>query len=410
MSQPARPRIFVLNRTELPWFTAFNDGCIAHDVELQRYFGGPFGLGSLVNSSCSVCRRLDVEERGTIATSLDYIITRKMESYSERAPAIASADAIFVPAGALPLRIAFQQLGGAPSCLNPPKGVTAPPGAHARVKASRMVSHAERALSHHVLSMPEVVNSTIPIVVPMAMLPFQHRTLFKYPPSNQKHRIFFLSVDSLEGRASRVFQLPYGSRFTFSSSNMSSQISLDRFIGTRKYLAHIGSPRVELRSNRSFRHNFMRVRRLVGLQLNGSSLCSVLDSTTFQLEENYRRLAQSTFSLQLPGDTPTRRGFYDSIMLGCIPVVLSRNAYRFFDFDIEDIAVVIPRTDIQDDGTDVVQKLHGISSETIRQKQANIHRARKVMQYSSYGDERFDAFNTALRIVHELAQRFTDKK
>ncbi|GAA6004436.1 uncharacterized protein JCM10292_007067 [Rhodotorula paludigena] len=38
-------------------------------------------------------------------------------------------------------------------------------------------------------------------------------------------------------------------------------------------------------------------------------------------------MAQSTFCLQPPGDSPTRKGFFDSILLGCIPVIFRRDTY-----------------------------------------------------------------------------------
>ena len=41
--------------------------------------------------------------------------------------------------------------------------------------------------------------------------------------------------------------------------------------------------------------------------------------------------AQSVFCLQPPGDSPTRRAFYDSLLFGCIPVI-SKSAAESYTY------------------------------------------------------------------------------
>ena len=43
----------------------------------------------------------------------------------------------------------------------------------------------------------------------------------------------------------------------------------------------------------------------------------------------WRIYAAADFSLQLPGDTATRRGFYDSWLHGCIPVLTTQSAMQY---------------------------------------------------------------------------------
>ena len=66
--------------------------------------------------------------------------------------------------------------------------------------------------------------------------------------------------------------------------------------------------------------------------------------------------ASSDFSLQPAGDTPTRRAFYDSWLMGCIPVV-SQSAsltysrifkgliYSLAGLAMHDVVVVVPDDD-----------------------------------------------------------------
>ena len=66
-------------------------------------------------------------------------------------------------------------------------------------------------------------------------------------------------------------------------------------------------------------------------------------SYRFQLDNLYKN---SYYSLQPHGDKETRKGFYHSLLLGCIPVIFENNSKTYESIfknyvSIEDICVVI---------------------------------------------------------------------
>jgi len=102
-----------------------------------------------------------------------------------------------------------------------------------------------------------------------------------------------------------------------------------------------------------------------------------------------------------PGDSATRRGFFDSIMLGCIPVIFHSDVYQPFGsplINVEDFAYVISEEDAFADtksGSRILQRLEAIPKEEIRQRQEGLARLAPRIQY---------AFPTS----NEVQQEFTD--
>jgi len=207
--------ISVIPRNSLPWYTVLIDECVEAHEELKRLFGGTFGLRMLVENS-SVASQIGMEERDTPPYSLDYVLTRKFGRYSNRVHSVSDADAIFVPASCLPLRYLFKQ-SAAPLCLHPPAGVSRPSRTRPGMREPHMVAAAERGLLNYVLSRSYVMNSSVPIVIPLAKLPVQHRNgLYRALRSNMSQRIIFLCYDNIAGKSKHVWQLPYTNRFAYS--------------------------------------------------------------------------------------------------------------------------------------------------------------------------------------------------
>merc|ERR1719247_3409357 len=72
-------------------------------------------------------------------------------------------------------------------------------------------------------------------------------------------------------------------------------------------------------------------------------LCAVYDtgqrenSSSFvhsRIPDMYQLLMASTFCINPPGDTPTRKGLFDSLVLGCIPVVTSEDSLQHYAWHI----------------------------------------------------------------------------
>ena len=80
----------------------------------------------------------------------------------------------------------------------------------------------------------------------------------------------------------------------------------------------------------------------------------------------------ATFCLQPPGDAETRKGFFDSLLLGCIPVVFSPQAFhRVYGWHVsraqgEEISVYIPSTGVVNNTTDVIAFLRAIPKEQVQ--------------------------------------------
>ena len=117
----------------------------------------------------------------------------------------------------------------------------------------------------------------------------------------------------------------------------------------------------------------------------------------------------SIFCLQPPGDTDTRKSFYDSVTCGCIPVIFELDhkvEYPFESvFDYSSFSVKIPRNkQIQ-----FLDVLHAYSQNDIVSMQQNL---RCVMQYLQYNDvTAYDAGPDAFTmIMMEVKSRFNITK
>eukprot|EP00123_Amoebidium_parasiticum_P001215 comp12257_c0_seq1/m.7066 comp12257_c0_seq1/g.7066 ORF comp12257_c0_seq1/g.7066 comp12257_c0_seq1/m.7066 type:complete len:490 (-) comp12257_c0_seq1:89-1558(-) len=97
---------------------------------------------------------------------------------------------------------------------------------------------------------------------------------------------------------------------------------------------------------------------------------------------------QSVFCLQPSGDTPTRKGLFDSLLLGCILVVFNPYSlhlqYRWHMDGVnpQDITVYIPEDDVMSEGLDVIDYLSKIPQDEISRIQKNIGKIAARFQYS----------------------------
>jgi len=122
-------------------------------------------------------------------------------------------------------------------------------------------------------------------------------------------------------------------------------------------------------------------------------------------------LMSSVFCFNPPGDTPTRKGLFDSLLAGCIPVVFddaSLSMYRWHIPNPHELSISIP---VQLDKMpavfggptgefNVLDYLASISPAKIRKKQEAIHRIAFSLQYSEdptpESSSRHDAFDIAM--------------
>ncbi|ORY69455.1 exostosin family-domain-containing protein [Leucosporidium creatinivorum] len=104
-----------------------------------------------------------------------------------------------------------------------------------------------------------------------------------------------------------------------------------------------------------------------------------------ELASVHLAMSQSTFCLQPPGDSPTRKGFSDSLLLGCIPVIFREGTYdRAWkgQVELEELAVFIDEQELLEGaGEDVVQRLKGVSEEKIQRKREGIARVAEKVHF-----------------------------
>lgn len=115
----------------------------------------------------------------------------------------------------------------------------------------------------------------------------------------------------------------------------------------------------------------------------------------------------SVFCLEPPGDSPTRKSFYDAVISGCIPVLLSNSRFKVkypFDdvIDYGKFTVSFPEKAIQSQEIHVVDALKNINQTVISEKQEYMKSILKYLQYSyplSQDNEDNDAMSLLLRSI-----------
>merc|ERR1712216_946246 len=102
----------------------------------------------------------------------------------------------------------------------------------------------------------------------------------------------------------------------------------------------------------------------------------------------YQMVMASTFCIHAPGDSATRKGLFDSLVLGCIPVVASEDSLQHYVWHLpnwREVSVLLTSEQIFEEGFNVVDYLVELEQkppEQILQKQATIQKIGYALQYS----------------------------
>lgn len=119
-------------------------------------------------------------------------------------------------------------------------------------------------------------------------------------------------------------------------------------------------------------------------------------------------MQHSVFCLQPPGDSPTRKSFYDSLMSGCIPVIFGNHSvhYAFSSYlDFSKFTVSMPTDIVYDSNNGIYEFLRNIDRETIVQLHTSLLKIVKYMQYS-ISNVQIEEPDDALKIIFaELAEK-----
>jgi hypothetical protein len=142
---------------------------------------------------------------------------------------------------------------------------------------------------------------------------------------------------------------------------------------------------------------------LARLCMNNSDVCHH-DEIKPPLNQSavYELAARSIFCLQPPGDSATRKGFWDAILVGCINVIYENMVKYPFDdvLDYAKMTIYIP----QKAAGKTIQILKNITKEEISAMQYYIDLHREQLQYSVIPEGTTevpnDAFNMVLKELH----------
>ncbi|CAH1793057.1 unnamed protein product, partial [Owenia fusiformis] len=105
---------------------------------------------------------------------------------------------------------------------------------------------------------------------------------------------------------------------------------------------------------------------------------------------------RSIFCLQPPGDTPTRKSFYDMMLTGCIPVIFTYHPTYFYPFqnlikynypfNYDNFTVYIKEERITKQGENIIDILSKIPRDKIMSMQEHLKMIAKYFQYGTYGN------------------------
>ena len=147
---------------------------------------------------------------------------------------------------------------------------------------------------------------------------------------------------------------------------------------------------VELRSPEHTEHGDACKHGVFGGKCKGASIASRqrelawpdYNDTKVAVAEAY---SSATFCIQVGGDLPSRKGVFDSLAYGCIPVVFDRRSIGVFVEHVVDpdaISVYIPKEFVMDGSLDVIRHLKAIPAVRTEQLLANVRAAQHRLQYS----------------------------
>lgn len=144
---------------------------------------------------------------------------------------------------------------------------------------------------------------------------------------------------------------------------------------------------------------------------NRTDLCEVVDCSdgvcTHDPIRFMKPMLRSDFCLQPPGDTPTRRSTFDSILAGCIPVFFEdisakmQYGWHMPKKQYDEFSVFIPKEDVVFNGVRIVDVLEGISRARVRRMREKVLELVPRIMYRRYGSsdglrEKKDAFDIAI--------------
>ncbi|KAF8379260.1 hypothetical protein HHK36_028693 [Tetracentron sinense] len=154
-----------------------------------------------------------------------------------------------------------------------------------------------------------------------------------------------------------------------------------------------------------------------------SKVCEIVDCSNGVCEHDpilyMKPMLQSTFCLQPPGDTPTRRSTFDGILAGCIPVFFeelsakSQFGWHLPEEQYGEFSVFIPKEEVVSKGLRIVDVLLGIDKNEVRRMRERVIELMPRIMYRRHGSSlglsaKKDAFDLAVEgSINRIKSRVT---
>ncbi|KAL6007903.1 putative xyloglucan galactosyltransferase gt19 [Asimina triloba] len=159
---------------------------------------------------------------------------------------------------------------------------------------------------------------------------------------------------------------------------------------------------------------------------NASSRCEVVDCSGGVCEHDpiryMRPMLRTSFCLQPPGDTPTRRSTFDGILAGCIPVffeegsAMTQYGWHLREGEYREFSVYIPKEEVVFGGRKIAETLASIGmAEVSRMREKLLEVAPRIM-YRRHGSSEGlravkDGFDLAVDgVFHRSRSRAKDSR
>lgn len=375
------PKIFVLE-TLSEYSTKVLESC-----PMEKYGNAGYGRKMDIGIQTS-----SYETHNTGQFSLDVILYQKFIQHSGRVQDVQKADFIFVPFFFQPI-LHFQSQQHCKSTNSIVFGNKKP------LRITRKVLNT--------VILPEFLHSLLALLRHMkATKQTVLMSLSRTPGNNYKESFFsgefreslqnflFVGIENWENKYSNVLMAPYPAIFHLRGKDPPT-ISF----ANRTTFVYFGSPRTKMHSARKAPTSKTLRQAIVNeLLLEKRVSKEILLQGTFSKMNAYTAMERSVFCIHPPGDSPTRRAFYDSILLGCIPVIFSGRAYTPFGWTSSGLAIHLDATPRP---LGIVSALLKVPVVDIQSIQSNMLRAMQSLQYSFLQDEESDAFGFLLRAIQQ---------
>ncbi|KAJ8756210.1 hypothetical protein K2173_024757 [Erythroxylum novogranatense] len=219
-----------------------------------------------------------------------------------------------------------------------------------------------------------------------------------------------LSIESTNPWSKNEFAVPYPTHFHPSSEDEVHQWQMKMRNQKRHYLfSFSGAPR-------PFRNDSIR-NEIIEQCLASGNLCKLLDCSSpgnncENPVEVVKVFRDSVFCLQPPGDSPTRRSTFESILSGCIPVFFDPgSAYTQYIWHLPknytEYSVFIPRDLVKEGKVRINETLLQVSENDILAKREDVLRLIPKVIYADFRSKSEileDAFDIAVKRVLERVE------